>query len=754
MRVAATKQSTISQAIDGLDDCRILIAFSSRSWAVSRMWQLAGRNLSRPAIRHRTLAPVKLESVNFGVANFGVANFGSFVGLANPFPPRRVSDQPAIRMSESQTEPDFGLEQPAGAGESVMEDRTDGSYVVVARRYRPRAFDELVGQQHVGRALKNAIETNRVGHAYLFTGARGVGKTSTARIFAKALNDPSGPTTTPDNENDIAQAIDAGEDVDVIEIDGASNRGIDEIRSLRANIGVRPSRSRFKIYIIDEVHMLTPAAFNALLKTLEEPPEHVKFIFCTTDPEKIPITVLSRCQRFDFAPVELREIVQRLRYIVDTEKAEAEDEALELIARRAAGSMRDSQSLLEQVLSFSDGKLTADQVHAMLGTANDERLHALADALANRDGASALQQVDAAIDAGVDAGRLAEQLLGYFRDLMAVAVGCDPSLLRHTSVSYFEPLKELADRWGLQTVLAVVGLVDQMLVRVRHSVYSRVLLEATLIQICNLPDLQQIADLAAAANSSSGAASGRPGDRGSAGPAEKKKADVASQADRSDSRSVPRDTSQSSPAANARSSTVTTVHPAESIAGPHLPPTSAARATTAPKPAGLAIERATEPSRPSPTQPASETQVASVAATTSSGESFRWDSPTAQRVWREALGNLESMTETFAKVVTTVRAEGVNTLRLTFPHDGGLAKRRCELPEHRSAISEAVHRAAGKAVHLEFDLAQPPAPAVTEQPSASRPTRMQRMREIEGNPLVKSCVELFDAEILRIERPR
>ena len=381
---------------------------------------------------------------------------------------------------------------------------SDGNYVVVARRYRPRGFDELVGQEHVGRALKNAIETNRVGHAYLFTGARGVGKTSAARIFAKALNDPNGPTVTPDNETDIALAIDVGEDVDVIEIDGASNRGIDEIRSLRANVGVRPSRCRFKIYIIDEVHMLTQAAFNALLKTLEEPPEHVKFIFCTTDPEKIPITVLSRCQRFDFAPVEVPKIVERLREIVTTEQGEAEDAALELIARRAAGSMRDSQSLLEQVLSFSDGKLTADQVHAMLGTADDERLHQLARAMADRDAAETLQQMDAAIDAGVDAGRLAEQLLGYFRDLMAVTVGCDPSLQRHTSVALHEELKELGNRWGLQTVLAVVGLVDQTLVRIRHSVYARVLLESTLIQICTLPDLQNIADLAAAATNESG----------------------------------------------------------------------------------------------------------------------------------------------------------------------------------------------------------------------------------------------------------
>ena len=396
----------------------------------------------------------------------------------------RLDDLP-LRMSESNNP------HPAG---------NDGNYVVVARRYRPRGFDELVGQEHVGRALTNAIETSRVGHAYLFTGARGVGKTSTARIFAKALNDPSGPTATPDNTSDVALAIDSGEDVDVIEIDGASNRGIDEIRSLRANVGVRPSRSRFKIYIIDEVHMLTGAAFNALLKTLEEPPEHVKFIFCTTDPEKIPITVLSRCQRFDFAPVEVPKIVTRLREIVTAESAKADDAALELIARRAAGSMRDSQSLLEQVLSFSDGDLTADQVHAMLGTADDERLHSLAKAMADRDAAEAMRQMDAGIDAGVDAGRLAEQLLGYFRDLMAVTVGCDPSLMRHTSASLHSELKELGERWGLQTVLAVVGLIDQTLVRIRHSVYARVLLEATLIQICNLPDLQKIANLAAAAD--------------------------------------------------------------------------------------------------------------------------------------------------------------------------------------------------------------------------------------------------------------
>ncbi len=408
----------------------------------------------------------------------------------------------------------------SSAGDPPLEPR-DQRYMVVARRYRPRSFEELVGQQHVGQALCNAIQTGRVGHAYLFTGARGVGKTSTARIFAKALNDPGGPTPTPSGQSDIAQAIDAGEDVDVLEIDGASNRGIDEIRSLRAGVGVRPSRSRYKIYIIDEVHMLTGAAFNALLKTLEEPPAHVKFIFCTTDPEKIPITVLSRCQRFDFAPVQTESIMGRLREIVDVEQIKADDEALRLIARRADGSMRDSQSLLEQVMSFSSGELTLQTVHAMLGTADDARLHELGKTLAAGDAGAALALVDRACGEGVAAGQLTEQLLGYFRDLLTATVGCPAEMHRHTGESLHEELRALGQQWGLQTVLAIVGMIDHALNRIRHSLHGRVLLEATLVQICHLPNLQQVADLAASLGGETTA--GRPRSTAAAKPTEEKK---------------------------------------------------------------------------------------------------------------------------------------------------------------------------------------------------------------------------------------
>jgi len=220
-----------------------------------------------------------------------------------------------------------------------------GQYQVVALKYRPQTFTDLIGQDHIASALSNAIKQNRVGHAYLFTGARGVGKTSSARIFAKCLNCETGPTSSPCGDCDICQTVSVGEDVDVLEIDGASNRGIDEIRQLRSNAAVRPSRSRYKIYIIDEVHMLSVNAFNALLKTLEEPPKHVKFIFATTEIRKVPVTVLSRCQRFDLRRIEPEVMVALLRRIATAEGAEISDDALALITWVAFGASVMSKAI-------------------------------------------------------------------------------------------------------------------------------------------------------------------------------------------------------------------------------------------------------------------------------------------------------------------------------------------------------------------------------------------------------------------------
>lgn len=388
-------------------------------------------------------------------------------------------------------------DQPNQSTESTesSEPASAGRYTVVARRYRPKTFEELVGQDTVAQGLLRAIQTNRVGHAYLFTGARGVGKTSTARIFAKALNASTDGTGRFDPNSEIALAIDSGDDMDVIEIDGASNRGIDEIRQLRSNASIRPTRSSYKIYIIDEVHMLTTAAFNALLKTLEEPPGHVKFIFCTTDPEKIPITVLSRCQRYDFPPVGTDQILDRLKFICSNEGTEADEDALKVIARRAAGSMRDSQSLLEQMLSFGGKHISVAEVHAMLGTADETRLATFAQCMVARDAARAITELNAAIGDGVDPGQLAEQFLGYLRDVMTVSIGVPAELMRTADSSRYQELKAIGETWGLSTLLSAIQLLDDTIVKMKHSVQSRILLEVALVQICTLADLQAIADV-------------------------------------------------------------------------------------------------------------------------------------------------------------------------------------------------------------------------------------------------------------------
>ncbi|RIK82603.1 MAG: DNA polymerase III subunit gamma/tau [Planctomycetota bacterium] len=391
---------------------------------------------------------------------------------------------------------------------TVPEPANPGQYVVIARRYRPQSFDELIGQDHVRRAMAGAIESNRIGHAYLFTGARGVGKTSSARILAKSLNCIHGPTATPCNECEICRDISAGADVDVLEIDGASNRGVDEIRQLRQNVAVRPSRARFKIYIIDEVHMLTREAFNALLKTLEEPPEHVKFIFCTTEPEKVPITIHSRCQRFDFAGIPTAAIVDRLASICESEGINAERSALEIIARRAAGSMRDGQSLLEQVLSCCGTELTAEHLHRLLGTASGKRFEQLVACLVDRDAADSLAQLDGAVAEGADVGQLLEQLLGYFRDVMAAGVGCSAASFLHATSGDELRVKAAAQQLGLETVLAIMQIVDQTLARMRQSTHGRTLAEVAIVRICNLENLEDLATLAAAVRS--GAVSAAP----------------------------------------------------------------------------------------------------------------------------------------------------------------------------------------------------------------------------------------------------
>lgn len=377
-----------------------------------------------------------------------------------------------------------------------MVSESTAQYTVLARRFRPQSFDDVVGQEHVGQAIRNAIRTNRVAHAYLFTGARGVGKTSTARIFAKALNCPHAVDGVPCNQCETCQSIGEGRDVDVLEIDGASNRGIDDIRQLRANVNVRSMRSPYKVYIIDEVHMLTKEAFNALLKTLEEPPPNVKFVFCTTEPNKVPDTILSRCQRFDFGTIAEKSIAARLKQIAVAEKRDVDDAAIELVARRAAGSMRDSQSLFDQLLAFGGDSISTQDVHQLLGTASDDRLISLVQSLIQRDQATALTSLDEALLQGVQLGSFSDQLLAYFRDLLVTAAGATTVPLTAVSEGSRSQLHEQASQWGIQTISAAMQILAETKSKMQRVNYGRALVELAIVRISLLEDLKQIATLA------------------------------------------------------------------------------------------------------------------------------------------------------------------------------------------------------------------------------------------------------------------
>jgi len=372
---------------------------------------------------------------------------------------------------------------------------TEG-YTVLARRYRPQRFADLVGQEAVVQSLINSLKSNRVAHAYLFTGARGVGKTTTARILAKALNCVNGPTTTPCGECDSCKGIASGEDVDVLEIDGASNRGIDEVRAIRDNVQYRPQRARYKIYIIDEVHMLTPPAFNALLKTLEEPPAHVKFFFATTEAQRIPITILSRCQRFDLGGIGVKQIVDRLREIVTTEQLQADDEALELVARRAAGSMRDAQSLLDQLLAFAEDRLTVELVNRLLGTAGEDRVIELANAILAHEPAKALRFLGTAADDGLQVSELLDQLIAYWRDLMVVNCSGDEGQILSITARNRGALKEQAKGLSLDTILAGLDVLNSTKMRLRTSDHGCLLLEMAVVRLGRLADLVSLSQMA------------------------------------------------------------------------------------------------------------------------------------------------------------------------------------------------------------------------------------------------------------------
>ncbi len=358
------------------------------------------------------------------------------------------------------------------------------AYVALYRRWRPECFADLVGQEHISRTLSRAVTSGQTSHAYLFTGPRGTGKTSTAKILARALNCAEGPTLTPCGVCDSCRSISDGSSMDVFEIDAASNRGIDEIRDLRESVKFAPTEGHYKIYIIDEVHMLTTEAFNALLKTLEEPPERVIFILATTEPHKVPATIQSRCQRYDFHRITVTEIRDRLIYVCKESDIAAEEDALGIIAAQADGGMRDALSILDQCMALAEGTLTAERVQEALGLVGRAWIRRMAGEIAARDAAALIAQLSELLQSGRELKQVLAELAQYFRRLMIAGVGGAVSAAE-LCAGDAEELRMDAAQFTQEEIMAILRRLNETMQELRTSPQPRIAVETLLIGLCH-----------------------------------------------------------------------------------------------------------------------------------------------------------------------------------------------------------------------------------------------------------------------------
>ena len=586
-------------------------------------------------------------------------------------------------------------------------------YTVLARRFRPQSFDEVIGQDHVAGGLQNAISTGRVAHAYLFTGARGVGKTSMARILAKTLNCPTPVEGQPCHECDTCQSIAAGQDVDVLEIDGASNRRIDDIRDLRRNVGVRSMRSRYKIYIIDEVHQLTSEAFNALLKTLEEPPENVKFIFCTTEPSALPETIVSRCQRFDFGLIGLDLIAGRLKTIAEAEGVVVSDEAVELVARRAGGSMRDSQSMFDQLLAFGRDRVDVGEVHQLLGTAPDLLLLAIVEPLVEQRPAEAIAAFEAALAAGAQQDELLGQLIECTRDLMVAASGAETATLRSVGPDAGVRLAELAAAWGVETAIAAMQVLAETVSRARWTRQSRALADLALVRIATLQRLTEVSGwLQQLAEGSAAAVASTRIDQ-------KKTADPVTP--------VTPVTPDKSPAA---------------VPDPATPEPEAVTPASASQEADTAAVAAEDAG-----EEQGESKAAAVAeesAVESAVESARLESGREGLIWDEVTGRISGLLREHVQRVDRIAISGPNRLDLVFAAEYDFHRRFCERPEEMRRLEQLLQDVTGDVVQVRLILEEPKAEdaseesaSVEEEPAAT-------------DPMVEEARSIFGASVQRV----
>ncbi len=585
-------------------------------------------------------------------------------------------------------------------------DQQSTHYTVLARRFRPQTFEEVIGQEHVAGGLRNAIDTGRVAHAYLFTGARGVGKTSMARILAKTLNCPNSDDGQPCQECEICTSIAAGQDVDVLEIDGASNRRIDDIRDLRRNVGIKAMRSQYKIYIIDEVHQLTSEAFNALLKTLEEPPENVKFIFCTTEPTALPDTIVSRCQRFDFGLIGNDQIAARLASIAEIEGVEVSDEAVELVARRAGGSMRDSQSLFDQLLAFGKERIDDEDVHRLLGTAPDELLLAIVDPLVGGQPHQAIAAFETALAAGAQQEELLGQLIECCRDLMVQATGAEDVTVRSVGPAAGKRLGELAAGWGVETAIAAMQVLAETVSRTRWTRQSRALADLALVRIATLEQLagvgawlQQLADGTAPA------------------------VDPAPTSQKKRTADPPAPAAVTSPAASPVDLDADGGEQGPDVRLSREAPISASTAES--EPGG---DQAAEPA---------VAEVPSVAKTP-------LESGSEETIWGEVTGQINDLLREHIDRVDRIAISGPNRLDLVFPAEYDFHKQFCERPEVMQRLEQLLQDVTGGVVQVRLILEETETEAVTADPSTVEEDT------VEADPMVEEAQSVFGATVERV----
>lgn len=610
-------------------------------------------------------------------------------------------------------------------------------YQVSARKYRPGTFDDVIGQSHVVQTLMNSIATKRIAHAFLFSGTRGVGKTTVARILAKALNCEQGPTGTPCNTCANCQEITQGTSVDVVEIDGASNTSVDDVREIRENVKFTPFRGQYRVYIIDEVHMLSNSAFNALLKTLEEPPAHVVFIFATTEIHKIPATILSRCQHYNFRRISKAEIVQRLRHVADQDGLSIEDRSLMALARASEGSMRDGLSLLDQIIAFGGKTIRHEDLEALLGAVPQERIRAMVEAVIQQDSAKALQVIAALLDQGHDVRAYCADLVEYVRNMLVAAVVPSGPELRSLIEATEEDLTQLvrdAGRFSVEQLQDLFRMYAAAEDSLRVSAHPRFVLETAAVRATRLLRNAEVQP----ASSRLGVQPEKPAaDRRVVTPAPAQSQEKAT------------------PLPSAKLADVKVSQ--DSIAKPSVSSGSASKASTAARPREVAASPARPPAAPpsapmnAPASAASvqrESKVAAPAEASAVAVEVNWEQ------FQDAVSTHHPNIAPFLEMGRLVKIEG-GLITLGFAKQVTTARSMLEKEDNLQALAALGESLYGCAIRIRIvEVAeQDPGAAPTMKQIRVAKEQEQRLiltQQAKAHPLVKQALEMFGGELAEV----